>query len=130
MSKVGEAIYALLSADPGVSNLAETRIFPNRSLDKITNPAIMYQVLGNDPSDTKDGVSNLDQVMVQITIVAKDYSTVTQLSELVRLKLDRFKGLAGNVNIQSVQFLNSMDQFDEEGRLPIEISDYKFRVIR
>lgn len=128
MSKVGKAIYNILSGDSDVSSVT-TRISPLIIGQTLDLPAIVYSVNNTDPNDTKNGVSLLDEIQVELDCVAGDYSTGEDLATKVRAALDRYSGTANGVKIQSVQFINESDILEKvQNGLYTITQDYKFRL--
>tara|TARA_R110002012_G_scaffold157768_2_gene319005 strand:- start:1854 stop:2249 length:396 start_codon:yes stop_codon:yes gene_type:complete len=128
MSKVGKAIYNILAGDSDVNSIT-TRISPLIIGQTLDLPAVVYSVTDTDPNDTKNGVSLLDKIGVEIDSIAEDYSTAEDLASKVRTALDRYSGTANGVKIQSVQFVNESDILEKvQNGLYTITQDYKFRV--
>lgn len=128
MSKVGKAIYNILAGDSDVNSIT-TRISPLIIGQTLALPAVVYSVIDTGPNDTKNGVSLLDEVRVEIDSIAEDYSTAEDLASKVRTALDRYSGTANGVKIQSVQFVNESDILEKvQNGLYTITQDYKFRV--
>tara|TARA_R100000664_G_C2758654_1_gene147744 strand:+ start:2115 stop:2510 length:396 start_codon:yes stop_codon:yes gene_type:complete len=108
MSKVGKAIYNILKNDSAVSDIT-TNISPLIVGQTIDLPAVIYRTSDNTPSDTKNGVSLLDEIMVEIEFISETYSLVEDLAAKARTALDRYSGTANGVKVQSVQFNGELD---------------------
>ncbi len=113
--KIGLAIYNILANDSDVSALVSNRIFPNVAAQKTTFPFIVYQTTGVDPNDTKDGVSTVDGNSFMVLCYADSYSVVSNLSQEVRIALDRAKGTYNSVEVQTIQFTGYDEDFEIEG---------------
>tara|TARA_R100000655_G_scaffold51305_1_gene88977 strand:+ start:8311 stop:8706 length:396 start_codon:yes stop_codon:yes gene_type:complete len=128
MSKVGKAIYNILSNNSPVSSIT-TNISPLIVGQTVNLPAIIYRTSDNTPSDTKNGVSLLDEIMVEIEFIAETYSVVEDLSAKARTALDRYSGTANGVKIQSVQFTGELDSYGKfEDGLYNLTQTYVFRI--
>lgn len=128
MADVGKAItYLLSNGTSGVTpypDYAEPEVFDNTNEEYVT-----YQVQGTDPSDTKSGVSLVDEVEVDIILFGKSYSSLLSLADKVRADLDRASyGTYNGVELNGVQFVTTDSDFDRiTERHEIE-QTYRFRV--
>ena len=137
---VGKAVYDILINDASVVALVSesglnTRIFPSRH-DFPTNvllPYITYQVVSDQPNNTKNGASTYDYVTVQISIYDLRYSTLVDLADKVRTALDYTSGTFRGVVIDKIFFENQNETFDdsagEQGFYGIT-QDYRFNINR
>ena len=127
---IGKAIYDILSNDAPVSGVVGTKIYPLRISQNVSSPAISYTTYSNNATDTKSGVSELDQVMFQVSSFDKSYEVAADLNEKVRTALDRKSGTYGTLEIQSIQYLNTVTEFDDESFEHMIISEFKLRLKR
>tara|TARA_R100001440_G_scaffold66229_1_gene87242 strand:- start:22 stop:441 length:420 start_codon:yes stop_codon:yes gene_type:complete len=137
---VGKAVYDILINDASVVALVSesglnTRIFPSR-YDFPTNvllPYITYQVVSDQPNNTKNGASTYDYVIVQISIYDLRYSTLVDLADKVRIALDYTSGTFRDVVVDKIFFQNQNELFDdsagEQGFYGIA-QDYRFNINR
>tara|TARA_R100001510_G_C7624588_1_gene184708 strand:+ start:471 stop:890 length:420 start_codon:yes stop_codon:yes gene_type:complete len=137
---VGKAVFKILIDDADVLALVSelgtnTRIFPSR-YDFPTNvllPYITYQVVSDEPNNTKNGVSTYDYVTVQISIYDLRYSTLVDLAGKVRTALDYTSGTFRGVVVDKIFFQNQNETFDdsagEQGFYGI-VQDYRFNINR
>ena len=137
---VGKAVFNILGSDSDVVALvsdsgSNIRIFPMRYKfpTNVLLPYITYQVVSDQPNNTKNGVSTYDYVTVQINIYANRYSGMIDLADKVRIALDYKSGIFRNVNVDKVFFENQNETFDdsagEQGLYGIA-QDYRFNIIR
>lgn len=101
---IGLAIYDLLSSAVNVAALVSTRIYPDMATQGAVYPFIVYSVTGTQPTDTKEGVSELDVVQVSVICYANTYTTAQDLAEKSRVALDRASGTHGTLDVQSIRF--------------------------
>ena len=129
--KVGLALYSLLSSNAEVSSVVGTRIFPNVAPQTTTFPFIIYEVDGDDPNDTKDGVSTVDVNNITVSCYSKSYSNASDLALKIRTALDRQSGTHGGVSIQSIQYDSYNDIFDDnhEDGVYRKAIDFNVRII-
>lgn len=132
--KVGLALYNLLQNDSNVQTLVNGRIYPELAPEGATMPYIVYSVVSNSPSDTKDGAP-VDEAECEIFSVSATYQAVNNLADKVRLALDR-KGVtvndaeAGQINVQSIQYTNEITEVSPNRKTYIAVQDYTFRIKR
>ena len=89
---VGKAIYSILSDNAAVDALISDRIYPNVAKQTSAFPFVVYQVTGDDPTDTKDGVSPLDENAILVMCFSQTYTQASDLADKVRIALDRVDG--------------------------------------
>jgi len=138
--EVGKAVFDILFNVSDVRSLisesgSNPRLFPSR-YDFPTNvllPYITYQVVSDEPNNTKNGVSTYDYVTVQISIYDLRYSSLVELAGKVRTALDYTSGTFRSVVVDKIFFENQNDLFDdsagEQGFYGIA-QDYRFNINR
>ena len=130
--KVGLAIYNILSNDANVSGLVSTRIYPNVAKQTSAFPFVVYTITGDDPTDTKDGVSPLDENNALLLCYSQTYSEASDLADKVRTALDRVDGTYGGVELQNITYLNYSDGFDvndDNDGVYVKSLNFKIRLI-
>lgn len=126
----GKALYYLLTNDAPISGLVSTRVFPELADQEQAAPYIVYNIRSNDPSDVQGGPSALDTASVEVNCYAPTYAAAIELSDAVRTCLDRRSGTYSGVNVQSIQYITEVMDFDEPQRLYRVMADYEVRVDR
>lgn len=106
------------------------RIYPQRIPQNEVKPAIAYQKISALGNDSKTGASKVDDERWQLVCYGPEYDTVTELMDKVRWALDHFSGDVDGVELQGVQFLDSRDQFDNDGEVHGVSADFQFRVVQ
>ena len=128
--KVGAAIYSLLVNDSAVSALVGTRIYPELAEEGASAPYIVYSVVSNTPSDTKEGTP-IDDAQLEIFSVGNTYAAANDLADKVRAALDRKSQIVvGTVTVQSIQYTNEVVEVSEKRDLYISVQDYTTRITR
>lgn len=103
-----------LKASPDVVAITTAdRIFPLIRLQGSTVPALVLQLTGCTPDDTKDGASARDVHQVQVTGLATDPATTWELMEAVRAALDNFQ----SSDLAEVRFLTHASDIFESADL-------------
>ena len=138
--EVGKAVFDILFNDSNVRTLisesgSNPRIFPSRYdfPSNVLLPYITYQVVSDEPNNTKNGVSTYDYVIVQISIYDLRYSSLVELAGKVRTALDYTSGTFRGVVVDKIFFENQNETFDdsagEQGFYGIA-QDYRFNINR
>lgn len=76
-------VYEVLSEDSSIADIVSTRIYPIELPQGVKVPAIVYNVRIT-PVRSLNGESGLDNVSIEITCWAKDYTTAHLLASAVR----------------------------------------------
>lgn len=124
---IGDVIYSLLSNDATVSGIVGVKIFPSIALQEIALPYIVYEESNNQPTNTKDGKSELDVVSYDIEIYAENPSDLSSLSYAVRNCLDRYTGIIGGKRIDSIKYVSENTGYSLEDRVYLRVHNYDFR---
>tara|TARA_R100001163_G_scaffold34181_1_gene26430 strand:+ start:867 stop:1256 length:390 start_codon:yes stop_codon:yes gene_type:complete len=128
--KVGAAIYSLLVNDSAVSAVVGTRIYPELAEEGAAAPYVVYSVVSNTPSDTKDGTP-IDEAQLEIFSVGNTYAAANDLADKVRAALDRKSQIVvGTVTVQSIHYTNEVVEVSEKRDLYISVQDYTTRITR
>jgi hypothetical protein len=138
--EVGKAVFEILYNDSDVQPLisesgSNPRIFPSRYKfpTNVLLPYITYQVVSDEPNNTKNGVSQYDYVTIQISIYYIRYSSLVDLAGKVRTALDYTSGNYRGVVVDKIFFQNQNELFDdsagEQGFYSIA-QDYRFNINR
>lgn len=101
---VGQIIYGILSVNAGVSALVSTRIYPDNVPQNVVFPYVTFQLLQTQPLDTKEGVSPLDTLLVQIDCYAQNYDTAQSITAAIRTALDRYTGTINGHVVDKIIF--------------------------
>lgn len=126
----GKAIYSILTNDSDVSALIGTRVYPQVAAQGAAFPFVVYVLQDNTPSDTKSGVSTLDEIRYDIVAAAETYSQLTDLTEKIRTALDRYTGTVEGVVVDSIQFTELDVDNDPSTETFVSSSEYILRIKR
>lgn len=107
-----KAIKKILTDDPGVSAIT-TQISPSTLPQGASFPAITFQRISNAPEDTKDGVSTLDVIRIDVDIWSDVYLVGKDLADKSRIALDRKSGTFEGIVIDSIRFETDRELFDD-----------------
>lgn len=126
----GKAIHELLTSDVDVSAIAGDRIFPQIAAQGASFPFVVYVLQDTSPSDTKSGVSTLDEVRYDIVVASETYAQASDLTNKIRAVLDRYSGTVSGVVIDSIQFIDLDADNDPDTETFLTSSEYIIRVKR
>lgn len=131
---VGKAVYNILKSDSSViSKVGITGIYPeiapelNRTQIE-SQRYVVYSVVSNVPSDTKEDNGKVDVATVEIYSFSYTYKTAVDLGVAVRAALDRKNGTFGGIKIQSINYTNEQMDVNPERSIWVSIQDYTIRV--
>jgi len=110
--EVGKAIFKILKDNSDVNALVGTRIYPMVARQGTDFPFIIYDVLSDDPTDYKEGVSSLDTTSIMVSVYSETYSQAADLAKKVRTALDRQSGTIDGIKVQSIKYDGYNDFFD------------------
>jgi len=126
----GKAVYGILSANSGVTDIVGTNIFPEIAEQETAVPFIVYQLQSVDPDDTHDGPSKLDEVRFEFLCYADSYNAAADLGVAVRAALDRVSGTYNGVHVESVQFNDVDVNIEYDPRRYSQVLTFTFRIKR
>jgi hypothetical protein len=69
-------------------------------------PYIVFQKLSTRPTDTKEGASPLDKILVQIDCYSGNYDTSHTIASAIRTALDRYSGTINGHVVDKIIFSN------------------------
>jgi len=127
---IGKAIYDILSKDPDVSAIVDTRIYPVVIEQKAAKPAIAYRKVAKTGHDTKQAASTLDKVRAEVTAVHTRYMSIQDMAEKIRRALDKKSGTFAGVTIHSSYFIDDEDEYDNEAKAYLRILTFEFFITR
>ena len=126
----GKAIYTILTEDAGVSAVVGSRVYPQVAAQGAAFPFVVYVLQDNTPSDTKSGLSTLDEIRYDIVAAAETYSALSSLTERIRLALDRYTGTVSGIVVDSIQFTELDVDNDPATETFVSSSEYILRIKR
>lgn len=111
-----KAVYALLSADAGVTALISTRVYPSVLPQDKTLPALVYQrISGVEPGQIDGQGRALVQARIQVTALAETYGACADLLDAAREALLYQYGTIGGIEVVSIiRDIDGADDFDPE----------------
>ena len=131
--KVGVCLYRMLLNAPDVEALVRGRYYPERAPEGADTPFIVYSVVSNQPSDSKNGAP-VDEALLEVFSVDATYADTNKLADLVRDAIDRQSESqiidGETVTVESVQYTNEVTEVDTDKNLFVAVQDYTFRILR
>lgn len=107
-----EDLVRYLEANPGVSALVGTRVYPMRLPERVTLPAIRYQSISMTSEVAHTGPSNLRHYRIQLSIHASTYSSAQAVAAALYTAFDGKKSLFGPGT--SCFVINDVSDFEDE----------------
>lgn len=126
----GKVLYNLMSGNAAIAALVADRIYPARRLQEEDLPAITYQAISNSPLLTKHGVSKLDTERISVNVWSKSYDNAVEISRLIRLVLDRYRGTVEGVNVDKIIFSDFNQLYEDWNECHHIVIDFLIRVKR
>lgn len=130
-------LRAYLIADPAIaavvgSDAATARVYPVQLPQGQTQPSIVYQRVTGQGDHHMQGASGLSRPRLQIDCWAQDADTAATLADLVKERIDGFRGElhygesspSDVVAVQGVFFDNEADDYDPAAELYRTRGDY------
>lgn len=130
--KIGQYIYAKLTATSAVTALVSTRIYPVFMPQDAAYPAIVFLADNVPHSITKNEASDHDRATVTFHFWASaaqgenGYAALDNIDEAVRDALDYVEGTAGSVTVEVAHYDGSRDGRDEDMTLFLRSATYTF----
>ena len=107
-------LYAFLTGDAAIGALIGTRMYPGNWPQKPTFPAIRYFVAGGERPHSTQGALGHAKPRFQIDCAGKDALKAWELADLVRKKIDGYRGPMGDIEVQGVFMETERELFEPE----------------
>ena len=109
---IDNIIYQILAAASGVTSLVGTSIFTVLASQSDLSAYVVIHIIDIVPENTKDGVSKLDQVRVQVDSFHSNKSSGDSLAVAIRSALDGYGGTVGSTLIDNIYFDQALNDYD------------------
>lgn len=105
-------IYSILSGNTGVTNLVNTKIYPQEAPQTAAFPYVVFQSISNTPNNSKSGVSTMDRYRIQVTVCAKKQSEIDSIGAAIRSALDYVQQQTiSSTYVQLISYQGEVDMF-------------------
>jgi len=111
-----------------VEEVVLNKIFPELAPPDIDAPYIVYSVVSNSPSETKNANGDIDTASIEVYGFQDTYNKAVDLGVSVRAALDRKTGTYNTIEIQSTNYVNEQMDVNEARKLWAAIQDYSIRI--
>lgn len=115
---INAGLRAFLGADSAISAIIgampNTRVYPVRLPQNPTLPAITYFRVSGQRVHASSGALGLSGPRMQIDCWATKYEDAHALAELVRKRIDGYRGPMGSETVQGVFFESERDLYEPE----------------
>ncbi len=102
MATIEDAIYNILTSNPGVSAIVGTRVYRVRMPDNPQLPAITYQTSYGSQVESFTGYSGLRMPIISIDCWGDTAKLTRDLAEKVRVALHGYSGTYSDITIDNV----------------------------
>lgn len=103
-----------LLAQPSVTALIATRLYPIRLPQGVTLPAVTYQRITRTATVTHDGAADLGRAGIQIDCWADTYAGMVALAKAIRAALSGYRGSMGTNGATAARVVNEIDFSEPE----------------
>tara|TARA_R110000764_G_scaffold55261_4_gene120701 strand:+ start:612 stop:1406 length:795 start_codon:yes stop_codon:yes gene_type:complete len=124
----GSGNYIVTLSNVSVLEVVLTKIFPELAPPDIDAPYIVYSVVSNSPSETKNSNGDIDTANIEVYGFQDTYNKAVDLGVSVRAALDRKTGTYNTIEIQSTNYVNEQMDVNEARKLWAAIQDYSIRI--
>ena len=97
------------------------RIYPLKLPQKPIYPAVTYQVI----SSPRHHDIDVSYPRIQYTTFAGTYSQAKELADLLRLHLQRLKGVLSGMHIKQIQYINAVEFYQDDVGVYYTHEDFK-----
>jgi len=111
-----------------VEEMVLNKIFPELAPPDIDAPYVVYSVVSNSPSETKNTNGDIDTANIEVYGFQDTYNKAVDLGVSVRAALDRKTGTYNTIEIQSTNYVNEQMDVNEARKLWAAIQDYSIRI--
>jgi hypothetical protein len=109
-----KVFYSLLSNNAPTTGVVGANIYPQQAPQTTTFPFIVITQVSNVPNNTKSGVSTMDTMRVQVTMIHNTQALLDTLGGYVRTALDFVNNQTiQGVKVQYITYQGESDAFDE-----------------
>lgn len=114
MTTMEAALCAWLENDADIAAVVDDRIEPRRNSQGLAMPRICLWRTSGARLGTLQGPSGLSNPRIRISCIAATYDIAKNLSELVRLSIDGFRGDMAGVDVQHILMADENDNDDPQ----------------
>ena len=100
---------------------SSARIYPLKLPQNPAYPAVTYQVI----SSPRHHDIEVAYPRIQYTSFARTYGQAKELADLLRLNLQRLKGVLSGVPIKQIEYINSIDFYQDDAGVYFIPQDFK-----
>ena len=131
--KIRKVIFDKLSNDSTLNSLGySTNIYPTMAQQGVDFPYITYSVVDDEPimskSTSAGSLADIDEKKIEINIFSESYSNIVDASVAIIKSLNRFKGTNNSVVVDSINYDDTNDNFDQTRAVYIRTLDFITRV--
>tara|TARA_Y100001973_G_C5164316_1_gene315240 strand:+ start:896 stop:1300 length:405 start_codon:yes stop_codon:yes gene_type:complete len=131
--KIGKVIFDKLSNDSSLNGLGyASNIYPAKAQQGTAYPYIVYKIDMDDPVSSKStsagSLPEINQMHVEIEIYNARYDNIVDSADAVIKALNRFSGTNSSVLVDTIQYLDTDDDYDKDEDVYIRTITFRTRV--
>jgi hypothetical protein len=119
------ALVAYIKTVAEITSLIGTggacRIYPLKLPQNPDYPAVTYQVI----SSPRHHDIEVAYPRIQYTSFARTYGQTKELADLIRLHLQRLKGVLSGASIKQIEYINSVEFYQDDTQIYYIPQDFK-----
>jgi len=110
VDNINKALYTLVTGGANITSIIGTRFYPGKLPQNPTYPAATYILIsGQDRFNVMGVDADIARKRFRITCWAEDDETLHSLAEVIRQRVQRFRGTIG-----TVEWLDSFIEFERQ----------------
>jgi len=119
--EIDEAVKAYLASYAGLTALTSTRIFPDKLPDGVTYPAVVYEFISEETTDTfVQPSAELTADIFQFSAWATTRKAADSVARQIKKAFKNYSGLmggSGGVTVNAVMQISKMKDMDDSTKL-------------
>lgn len=112
--ELNDALYSYLSGYSGLTALVSNRIYPDKLPDKCTLPAVTYQLVSEEETETfRQPTVDLLAAVYSITVWASTRAAANSVGKQLRKAFKNYSGVMGGAGGVSVSAVRKVSRFTD-----------------
>jgi hypothetical protein len=112
--ELNEALYTYLSSYSGLTSFISKRIYPDKLPDKCTLPAVTYQLVSEEETETfRQPTVDLLAAVYSITVWASTRATANAAGKQLRQAFKNYSGTMGGIGGVSVSAIRKVSRITD-----------------
>lgn len=117
-------LRSFLLADPSIAAVVVNRVYPGQMPQGVSATSIVYTRISGGGDYHMQGLSGFARHRYQIDAWALKADSAASLADLIRDRIDGYRGAMGAVTVHGIFFQDQREDYDEEAKLHRTGRDY------